>query len=130
MNITGKIREILNEKKITESFKKREFILDYTPDSGFPQIIKFELVNDLCSLIDNFKKGDKVEVEFELRGREWKNPQGELVYFTTLRALKIKKIDEDLSAVDSKDLSDNDDSINDVDIPPLPPEDENGDTPF
>ncbi|MCX7833733.1 MAG: DUF3127 domain-containing protein, partial [Ignavibacteria bacterium] len=43
------------------------------------------------SIVDGFVKGDDVEVEFELRGREWINPEGEKVYFTTLRALKIKK---------------------------------------
>lgn len=94
MTITGKIREIFPEKQIKETFKKREFVLDYEPNIGFPQVIKFELVNELCSLVDSYAKGDEVEVEFELRGREWKNPEGEIIYFTTLRALKIKKIKE------------------------------------
>ncbi|MCX7833362.1 MAG: DUF3127 domain-containing protein [Ignavibacteria bacterium] len=91
MTISGKIREIFPEKQIKDTFKKREFVLYYEPNLGFPQVIKFELVNEQCSIVDGFVKGDDVEVEFELRGREWINPEGEKVYFTTLRALKIKK---------------------------------------
>ena len=41
-------------------------------------------------MLDNFKEGDQVEVFFNLRGREWTNPQGEVKVFNTLDAWKIE----------------------------------------
>lgn len=129
MKITGKIKEIFPEKQIKETFKKREFVLDYETNSDYPQVIKLELVNDLCSIIDDYKKGDMVEVEFELKGREWKNQQGEIIYFTTLRALKLKKLEEDSTTMSPENLSDTPNSINGENSLPSPPE-ENNDLPF
>ena len=33
-----------------------------------------------------------MRVQFNLRGREWSNPQGEVKYFNTLDAWKIEKL--------------------------------------
>ncbi|HEX2900697.1 MAG TPA: DUF3127 domain-containing protein, partial [Bacteroidia bacterium] len=41
----------------------------------------------------NFAVGEKIEVTFNLRGREWTNPQGEKKYFNTLEAWRVQKIE-------------------------------------
>jgi hypothetical protein len=43
-------------------------------------------------LIDGFSTQDQIEVSFNLRGREWTSPQGEVKYFNTLEAWRIEKV--------------------------------------
>ena len=39
--------------------------------------------NDKCTSLDKYNEGDHVEVQYNLRGREWTNPQGEVKVFNT-----------------------------------------------
>lgn len=88
MQYTGTIKKIMEEQVITDKFKKREFVLtDNAP--SYPQTIIFEMTNDRCALLGTFKEGDEVDIDFQLRGREWKNPQGDIKYFNTLQAFRI-----------------------------------------
>jgi len=100
MKISAKLYEIYPVKMIKESFRKREFIALYADKPEFPQYIKFELLQDNCEYLDEFKAGDDVEISFDLRGREWVNPKGEKVYFNSLLAWKIEKAGE-VASVDS-----------------------------
>jgi|WetSurMetagenome_2_1015567.scaffolds.fasta_scaffold07993_5 hypothetical protein len=94
MNIKGKLNQVYPTKQVTGTFQKREFIVEYSDNPKYPQFIKFDLAQDNCVLIDQFKKGDMVDVHFDLTGRPWTNPQGETVYFNSLRVWKIEKADE------------------------------------
>jgi hypothetical protein len=94
MKITAKIQEIFPVKNIKDTFRKREFIAIYADKPEFPQYIKFELIQDNCDYLDEFKAGDVVDINFDLRGREWINPKGEKVYFNSLLAWKIEKAGE------------------------------------
>ena len=58
---------------------------------------------------DQYKTGDEVSVDFNLRGREWNGPQG-IKYFNTLDAWKIEK----LSGSVENTASVKEDSIGDV----------------
>jgi hypothetical protein len=91
MNISGKITVIFDTAQINDSFKKREFVLEYSDNSQFTELIKFELFQDKCDLINDFKVGDEVGVEFNLKGRKWTDPKGVDKYFTTLQAWKLDK---------------------------------------
>lgn len=121
MNIKGKIKEIFKINQIKETFRKREFVIEYADNPNYPQMLKFELVNDNCSMIDGYQIGDEIEVDFDIRGREWINPKGEKVYFTSLSAFRLRKIN-------SSDNSDNSDPPSPGNIPPPPENDE--DLPF
>jgi hypothetical protein len=57
----------------------------------YPQDIMFQATQDKCSLLDAVHSGEQVEVSFNLRGREWTSPQGEVKYFNTLEAWRIEK---------------------------------------
>jgi len=48
-------------------------------------------VQDKCDLLDAYNVGDNVKVDINLRGREWTNPQGEVVYFNTIQGWRIAK---------------------------------------
>ena len=92
MTLTGKLIEIFNTKNVSEKFRKREFVIEYAENENYPQTISMELQQDNCNQLDNYKVGDIVSVEFDLRGRKWISPQGETKYFNSLIAWKISKI--------------------------------------
>jgi Domain of unknown function (DUF3127) len=91
MKVEGKIHGISSTQKVSERFTKREFILEYVENPLYPQYLKFDLTQERVTQVDQFKVGDKVEVSFNLRGREWVNPEGVKVYFNTLEAWRINK---------------------------------------
>lgn len=85
--VLHKKEEIQN---VTASFSKREFVIKTGGD--YPQLISFQLTQDRCSILDAHQLGDTINVLFDLRGREWTSPKGEVRYFNTLNAWKIDKL--------------------------------------
>lgn len=91
LTYTGFLKVKGGTKQVSDKFRIREFVL--TDDApSYPQTIQFQLTQDRCSIIDNVKLGDNLMVHFSLKGREWKNPQGEIKYFNSLDVFKIEKI--------------------------------------
>ena len=88
MQIGGKILEIFQVQAVSATFRKREFVVEYI-ETQYPEFIKFETVQDKCDLLDNFSVGDMVDVDFNLKGRKWTNPQGEVKYFNSMQAWRI-----------------------------------------
>ncbi|HEY6143762.1 MAG TPA: DUF3127 domain-containing protein [Flavobacterium sp.] len=91
--IYGRIHLVKPTKQISENFSKREFVIK--TDEQYPQLIQVELQHDNVYLIDNFNVGDEVIVSINFKGRAWKNPEGEEVYFNTIVAWKILRPDTD-----------------------------------
>lgn len=98
MDITGILKAKFETQQVSEKFKKREFVLTIEPGSPYPQFVSFQLVQDKCNLIDGFNEGDELKVYFNLRGREWKSPQGDIRYFNTIDAWRIEKVGANTSA--------------------------------
>ena len=88
MEIKGRIKKISETVQISERFRKREFVVEYASNPDYPQPLQFEMVQDRCELLDSFQEGQQVEISFDLRGREWTNPQGQVKYFNSLQAWK------------------------------------------
>lgn len=89
--LKGTIKVIKDTVQVTEKFAKREFVV--SDGAGmYPQDIIFQAAQDKCSMLDGFTESDQVEVSFNLRGREWTSPQGEVKYFNTLDAWRIEKV--------------------------------------
>ncbi|MBX9890316.1 MAG: DUF3127 domain-containing protein [Amoebophilaceae bacterium] len=91
MNITGKLLEIQAPQQVSDSFKKRTFILEYAETPQYPEYISFELLQDKCDLLDGFNEGDSLTVHFNLRGRKWTNPEGVVKYFNSLQAWRLDR---------------------------------------
>lgn len=89
--LTGTVKVIKDTVQVTEKFAKREFVISET-SSMYPQDISFQAAQDKCSMLDGVTEGEQVEVSFNLRGREWTSPQGEVKYFNTLDAWRIEKV--------------------------------------
>ncbi len=88
--LTGTVKLINETQQVTEKFSKREFVVSET-SSMYPQDILFQATQDKCSILDNIKENDQIEVSFNLRGREWTSPTGEVKYFNSLEAWRIEK---------------------------------------
>ena len=87
--LTGLVKVINETQKISEKFQKREIVVTDN-SSQYPQDILLQLTQDRVNLADNIKTGDQVTVSFNLRGREWTNKEGKVMYFNSLDAWKIE----------------------------------------
>ena len=87
--ITGRLYKKFDVNQISETFKKREMVLE-VQDGSYPQYIKFQLLQDRVSLIDNINEGDEIKLSFNISGREYKKPTGEVIYFTNLDAWRVE----------------------------------------
>ena len=85
----GKLHVVNETKQVSERFTKREFVVEIA-DGKYPQFVLFQLTGDRCSQLDEHKVGDSVQITFNLRGREWRSPQGETKYFNSLDVWKIE----------------------------------------
>jgi len=90
--ISGVLKVIGDTTQISERFTKRDFVLTIDLDAMYPQHVSFQLTQDKCSLLDNISVNDTVTVSFNIRGREWTNPQGEVKYFNSLEAWRIETV--------------------------------------
>ena len=92
LKIQGKLTRKTDVQQITDTFKKREFVI--TTDEQYPQTINFEIIQDRVNLIDGFEPGEDIEVYFNLRGREWqKDANAEVRVFNSLHAWRIQKLE-------------------------------------
>lgn len=109
MNVQGKILEISDTQKISDRFQKREFVIEYADNPQYPEYVQFEVVQDKCGMLDSYNVGDEVEVYFNLKGRKWTNPQGQVKYFNSLQAWKLENAGQSQGntppPMDSGDLS-------------------------
>jgi len=88
--LTGKIKSVSEVKVVSDSFKVREFVVTIDADGKYPQHIQLQTTNEKCDALNAFTSGSDVTVAFNLRGREWTNPQGEVKYFNSLDAWRIE----------------------------------------
>ena len=85
--VKGVVKRVLATEVVSEKFKKR--VLHITTEDKFPQTTEFQATQDKVDLMDGLKEGQEVTVHFNLRGREWTNPSGEVKVFNTLEIWKI-----------------------------------------
>ena len=78
-SITGTVKRV-GETTTKGNFQFRELVLN--TKEQYPQILSVVFTNDKCTALDIYKEGDHVEVQYNLRGREWTNPQGKSKYLT------------------------------------------------
>jgi hypothetical protein len=86
--LSGKIK-VIKPTEVSKSFSKREFVIETTDQ--YPQLVTFQITQDKCALLDNIQIGSQVEVSFNLKGREWTSPAGEVKYFNTVEAWRVDK---------------------------------------
>jgi len=118
IQISGKLHATFEAQQVTQRFRKREFVVELDDNPDYPQFVMFQLTGDRCENLDGFNVGDEVNIEFNLRGREWNSPQGETKYFNSLDVWKIER------------LNANDSTFRGVDEPPRHDDEFLKDVPF
>ena len=101
--LTGTLKVANPTQVISEKFSKREFVITDESEK-YPQDIQFQLTQDKCNLLDGIAPGSKLEVSFNLRGREWHSPAGEVKYFNTLEAWRIEKVGGQVAQQQQEDV--------------------------
>lgn len=61
-----------------------------TTTDQYPQSIPTQLVQDKCNILDKFNIGDEIKAHYNLRGRKWVSPQGEVKYFASIEVWKLE----------------------------------------
>tara|TARA_B100001093_G_C26782909_1_gene995433 strand:- start:374 stop:721 length:348 start_codon:yes stop_codon:yes gene_type:complete len=114
MNIKGKLTEIFETVQITETFKKREFIIQDSKNPEYPEFIKVELIQDKVDLLDNLSVGDQINVLINIKGRKWEDKEGNIRYFNSIQGWKIESDNENIN----QDIEENHDkSVSEDDLP-------------
>lgn len=91
MEIQGRIKVIFAPETVGQNgFQKRDLVI--TTDGQYPQDIIIQFAQGNCALLDNLQVGQMVKIHFNLQGREWTSPQGEVKYFNTVLGWKIELI--------------------------------------
>nr|DAP26543.1 MAG TPA: SINGLE STRANDED DNA BINDING PROTEIN/RNA BARREL, PROTEIN-DNA COMPLEX, REPLICATION-RNA.2A [Caudoviricetes sp.]DAX78225.1 MAG TPA: SINGLE STRANDED DNA BINDING PROTEIN/RNA BARREL, PROTEIN-DNA COMPLEX, REPLICATION-RNA.2A [Caudoviricetes sp.] len=91
MEIQGRIKTIFATETVGQNgFQKRDLVI--TTDGQYPQDIIIQFAQGNCALLDNLQIGQMVKIHFNLQGREWTSPQGEVKYFNTVVGWKIELI--------------------------------------
>ncbi|BBA16995.1 DUF3127 domain-containing protein [Blattabacterium cuenoti] len=111
MEIIGIVKKLFDTQKFDSGFQKREIVL--TTEEPYSQNILIEFIQDKVDLLENIKLKDKVKIFINLRGREWKNPEGIIRYFNSVQGWKIEyfsteKSSNKLSSTPSSPLSPDD----------------------
>lgn len=110
MQLKGKVHEIGQTQNVTDTFKKRELVIEYAENPKYPEYVKFEAIQDKVSLMDNLKIGDDVEVNFNLKGRTWTDKESKKQYFNSLHIWKLNvltsspQVNQPESATEDDDL--------------------------
>jgi len=87
--VSGEIIEIYDVQVISDTFKKREFILKHAPNPEYPDFLKLEVVQNKTDLLDKYKVGDNVDVDINLKGKKWEKGE-KSGYFNSLQAWRIQ----------------------------------------
>jgi len=87
--VSGEIIEIYDVKIISDTFKKREFILKHAPNPEYPDFLKLEVVQNKTDLLDKYKVGQEVVVDINLKGKKWEKGE-KSGYFNSLQAWRIQ----------------------------------------
>ncbi|QHV97880.1 DUF3127 domain-containing protein [Spirosoma endbachense] len=89
--ITGKFLGAGNIKQIGQNNRNvRSFWLDITDNPAYPNTPEFQLFGDKVNLVDNLKKGQTIEVKFNINGRKYQRKDtGKEAIMTNLDAWQI-----------------------------------------
>ena len=90
MELQGTVKKIGETQTFASGFQKREMIL--LTQEQYPQPILIEFLQDKIDLLQTIKEGESVKIGINIRGREWKNPQGEVKYFNSITGWRLEKV--------------------------------------
>lgn len=90
--LKGIVKRISQTEQVSDSFRKRELVLEIDLETQYPQLIQIEAAQDKCDdqNLNEVRPGDEVTVSFNFRGRAWNDPKkNKEVVFNTLQYWKL-----------------------------------------
>ena len=93
MTITGIVKQVGKTQVLSDKFSKRELIVKTERESKYPQYLVIQFTQSKVTLLDNFNVGEVVEININLKGREYQSGN-EIKYFNTIEGWAIKKYGE------------------------------------
>jgi single-strand DNA-binding protein len=118
MDAIAKIIRIENVEQISEKFKKRRIIVDYSKNPTYPQTVEFTLTQNNVGLADNLNPGDEIKLLFDLKGKEATDKNGKRMVFNSLEVWRIEVIKKSLDYMEPVNSNNSSDIYDDND--PLP----------
>jgi len=102
MKVSGIIKRIDDLETVGEKqFKKRTFSIEINPEQQYPELALMECGGDKgITELDGVQVGDKVEVDFTFKGRDWEK-NGKV---TTFNCLSVWKITKQMSGKSDQDI--------------------------
>lgn len=87
----GKIENIFEKVKKTETFSVHEFRVSQE-NSFYPNKILFQASDGASPVLDGLQVGDRVEVHFAIKGKEYIDKNGVQKFTSSLKAHFLKKL--------------------------------------
>ncbi len=84
-----RLEKVFEIETFPSGFQKRVFIGVDESNADYPQYLKFELLKEACTKIDEFTVGKLIDVEFNIRGNKYENPTKGTQYFVSLQCWRI-----------------------------------------
>ena len=108
MNLQGTIKLIGNTQEVgCNGFTKRQLVV--TTKEQYPQDVAIDFIKDKCSVLDNYKVGDSVDVSINIRGNEYNGR-----YYVNLQGWKIENVASQVSEPHSTEVIPN---VKESDLP-------------
>ena len=91
MEIVAKIVRIKDTQEVGQNaFKIRN--VHVVTEEQYAQTLEVQFVQDKTSELDNYKAGDKVRIQINLKGKEVTKDNGEIAVYNTVAGWKIEKL--------------------------------------
>ena len=90
MELSGKLKLVMNEETFASGFNKRSFVI--AVESNYPYDVCFDLLKDKVRMIDGFNTGDEIKVSFDIKSREYNGK-----WFTGATAWRVEKVGAGMS---------------------------------
>lgn len=97
----GNVEKLFDKITYDSGFEKRELLL--RTYEKYPQLLKIEFTKEAINKLDGIKEGDTVEVQFNIRGSEYKGK-----YYVSLQGWALKKEDGSHSTTEPNNNIDED----------------------
>jgi len=101
-DIQGDIIHIGDIQQITDTFKKREFVIEVKKEFNgnvYSDFIKFQMTQDRVGLTDDYKVNEAVRVSFNIRGNKYTSKKdGSTGYITNLEAWRLERMSAQAAA--------------------------------
>lgn len=95
LEIIGKLAHKYDTQVVSDTFSKREFVLDISEEvngKAYPNFAKMQVTQARCAVLDSYNLGEEVRISFNIRGNKATTKDNKSVVYTNLDAWKIERV--------------------------------------